>query len=305
MMARMPEFSSRLTSPTVKPSRLSISSWLRTRSPPLLPPPKSRLPSSTMAAHCSAIDSVSSLAAAASAASAGSSESSEASHWAAMASWSTGSLPAMIVRSVSLLNHDFLEQHGADLDRRHRDIDPPRQFLLQAEQPGRAVEVGRPQFAQVSLEDVGDARHRRLELLDLLLLLQLEHHLHLQILHALAGGTDQVDQHVRHFDKGRRLGRRGFGMVLVAAGVAEEQEIGRGASAEDCERADDDDDEFQLALGSSGRAVIRSCGFRLFILGHGRSIRSHMWRAMPPDRLKDAIRMPPAQTRALLAQTLR
>src|SRR6516162_1971517 len=174
MMARMPELSSRFTSPAVKPSRLSISSWKRTRSPPFLPPPKSRLPSSTMAAHCSAIDSVSSLALAASAAATGSSESSEASHWAAMASWSTGSLPAMILRSVSLLNHDFLEQHGADLDRRHRDVDPPRQFLLQAEQPGRAVEIGGSEFAQIGLEDVGDARHRRLDVLDLLLFLQLE-----------------------------------------------------------------------------------------------------------------------------------
>jgi hypothetical protein len=98
MMARMPELSSRLTSPTEKPSRLSISSCDRTRSPLLfLPPPKSRLPSSTMAAHCSAMVPESSLAAADAAASAGSSESSDASHWAAMASWSSVGLPAMIL----------------------------------------------------------------------------------------------------------------------------------------------------------------------------------------------------------------
>src|SRR5438067_2022049 len=55
MIARMPEWSSRLTSLTVKPSRLSISSCDSTRSPEFLPP-NSRPPSSTIAAHCSAID---------------------------------------------------------------------------------------------------------------------------------------------------------------------------------------------------------------------------------------------------------
>src|SRR3984957_8202510 len=135
MMARMPELSSRLTSPAVKPSRLSISSCERTRSPPFLVLPKSRLPSSTVAAHCRAIDSESSLAAAASAASAGSSLSSEASHCAAIASWSTGSLPAMLFRSArsldGSLDDDFLEQDRAHLDRRDREVDPPRQLFLE------------------------------------------------------------------------------------------------------------------------------------------------------------------------------
>src|SRR5882762_11649363 len=135
MMARMPELSSRLTSPAVKPSRLSISSCDRTRSPPFLPLPKSRLPSSTIAAHCRAIDSVSSLAAAASAAPAGSSLSSAASHWAAIASWSTWSLlPAITVRSDPLLNDDFLEQLRAERDGRDRCVDPAGQLLLEAKQ---------------------------------------------------------------------------------------------------------------------------------------------------------------------------
>src|SRR5471032_2282836 len=188
MMARMPEWSSRLTSPTLKPSRLSISSCDSTRSPLFLPPPKSRLPSSTMAAHCSAMVPESSLAAAAAAASAGSSESSEASHWAAMASWSSRGLPAMIFRSAPSLNDDFLEQHRVDLVWRDRRVDPPGQFFLEAKQPRRTAEIGRPQFAQIGLEDIGDARQRRLDHLDLLLFLDLEHDLDLEVLHALAGG---------------------------------------------------------------------------------------------------------------------
>src|SRR5215472_15549157 len=149
MMARMPEWSSRLTSPAVKPSRLSISSCERTRSPLFLLTPKSRLPSSTMAAHCRAMVSDISFSAAAFAASTGSSESSEASHCAAIASWSTGSLPAMTVTHPSSLHHDFLEQHRAHRDRRDRGIDALGQFLLETEQAGRAVEVAWPELAQI------------------------------------------------------------------------------------------------------------------------------------------------------------
>src|SRR3954452_22181694 len=146
MMARMPELSSRLTSPAEKPSRLSISSCDKTRSPPPVLPPKSRLPSSTIAAHCSAMVPEISLAAAAFAASAGSSESSEASHWAAIASWSTWSLPAMIPSPSCSLDHNFLEQHRADLDRSNRGVDALGQLFLEAEDAGGAVEVGGAKF---------------------------------------------------------------------------------------------------------------------------------------------------------------
>src|SRR5882757_5684621 len=297
MMARMPEWSSRLTSPTEKPSRLSISSCDSTRSPPFLPPPKSRLPSSTMAAHCSAIVPESSLAAAASAASAGSSESSEASHWAAIASWSTGSLPAMIFRPVPLLNDDFLEQHRADRDRRDRCVDPAGQLLLETKQTRRAVEVGRAQFAHIGLEDVGDARHRGLDRLDVLLFLDLEHDLHLQVLHALAGRADQVDQHVRHLDKGRRLRRRRFGMLLFVV-MAEEKKPGRSADPEETEQADGRDDVFELALGGGcGRGAVRRSAF-LFVLSHGPSIRFHDRARCRQTGLNDAIQRPPAHSRS-------
>src|ERR1700738_4429865 len=237
MMARMPEWSSRLTSPTLKPSRLSISSCESTRSPPFLPPPKSRLPSSTMAAHCSAMVPESSLAAAAAAASVGSSESSDASHWAAMASWSSMLLPAMVFKSVSSLNHDFLEQHGVDLTWRDRRIDPLGELFLETKQARRAGEIGRPQLAQIGLEDIGDARHRRLDRLDLLFLFDLEHDLGLEILHALAGRADQIDQHFRHLDEDRRLHHHRRRLRVHFFGVAaKEHEPGRGTAAKDDEQ---------------------------------------------------------------------
>ena len=62
-------------------------------------------------------------------------------------------------KSVSSLDDDFLEQHGADLVRRDRRIDAPGQFFLQAKQARRAIEIGRPQFAQIGLKNIGDARH--------------------------------------------------------------------------------------------------------------------------------------------------
>src|SRR5215216_3583553 len=133
MMARMPELSSRLTSPTLKPRRLSISSCERTRSPLALLD-RLRLPSSTMAAHCSAMASESSLAAASAAAASGSSESSDAPHCSASASWSTLSPGAMILSPFPSLHQDFLEQHCAHLMRRDGGVDAPRQLLLQAEQ---------------------------------------------------------------------------------------------------------------------------------------------------------------------------
>src|SRR5262245_39071808 len=260
MMARMPEWSSRLTSPTVKPSRLSISSCDRTRSPEFLLP-NSRPPSSTMAAHCSAMLSESSLAAASSAAAAGSSESSDASHWAAIASWSIWSLPAMIFKSVPSLNHDFLEQHGTHLLRRHRQIDALGQFFLEPKQPGRTVDVGGTQFAQVGLEQVGDARQVRLDRLDLLLSSELEHDLDAEILHALAGGPGQVDHHVGHFDEGR-LRRRRFGVLLFAMAAHQEEPAGTGA--EDGDESGDRNDQLELAL-------FRRCGlcsFRLLVPSH-------------------------------------
>src|SRR5712672_1213291 len=250
MMARMPELSSRLTSPTLKPSRLSISSCDRTRSPPFLPPPKSRRPSSTMAAHCSAMVPESSLAAAAAAASAGSSESSDASHWAAMASWSSMLLPAMVLKSVSSLNDDFLEQHGVDLARRDRRIDPLGQLFLETKQARRTGEIGRPQLAQIGLEDIGNARHRRLDRLDLLFLFDLEHDPGLEILHALAGRTDQIDQHFRHVDEDRRLRRRFHVRVRFFTVTAKEHEPGHSAAAEDDEQTHRGDDQLELALGS-------------------------------------------------------
>src|SRR5258707_9278405 len=287
MMARMPECSSRLTSPAEKPSRLSISSCDSTRSPPFLPPPKSRLPSSTMAAHCSAMVPESSLAAAASAACAGSSESSEASHCAAMASWSTGSLPAMIFRSVPSLNDDFLEQHRVDLIWRNRGVDPPGQLFLEAKQARGAVEIAHPQLAQIGLKNIGDARHGRLDRLDLPLLLDLKHDLDLEILHALAGRTAQIDQHVGHLEEYRRLCRRGVGVHLVA--VAKEQEPARHRAADHQQHGPGRDHQLEPALWRPDlRRRFRHVAVHPFVFSH-RPARVSKMKSMPPGRGSDAI----------------
>src|SRR6266702_5582886 len=284
MIARMPEWSSSVTSPTVKPRRLSISSCDSTRSPEFLPVPRSRLPSSTMAAHCRAMVSDNSFSAAAFAASAGSSESSEASHWAAIASWSTWSLlPAMIPSPPCSLDHDFLEQHRAALDRRDRRVDAPGQFFLEAEDARGAVEVGGAKFAHIGLEDVGDARHRRLDRLDLLLFLQLQHDLQLQILHALARRAGEVDHDVGHIDEGRRLRRGRLGMMLVVA-VTKEEEPGRSTAAEDGEQADGHDHELELVLRRSGFRTFAAFRFILCHGGRSRSSHKRIERAKPPGR---------------------
>src|ERR1700733_1127213 len=288
MMARMPELSSRLTSPTLKPSRLSISSCDRTRSPPFLPVPKSLLPSSTMAAHCRAMFSESSLDAASAASLAGSAESSDASHCAAIASWSTGSLPAMFFRSTSSLNDDFLEQNRVDLVWRNRRVDAPRQIFLEAKQARRTGEVGRTQFAQVGLEDVGHPRQRRLDSLGLLLFLDLEDDLGLEILHPLSGEPDQVHQHVRHFDIGQRLRRRRLrvcGPMSFLAVTSQEKEPGRPA-ARDGEHGNHSDDQLEFAFGRRRRSFC--CAF-LLVVRH-RPPRSDLKNGFNADRrTSDAI----------------
>ena len=90
--------------------------------------------------------------------------SSASPHSAAMAScsiWSFGWLMVGLATSPSL-DDDFLEQHRVDPARRDGDIDAARQLFLQPVEAGRAVEIGRPQLAQIGLERVHDARHERL-----------------------------------------------------------------------------------------------------------------------------------------------
>src|ERR1700686_1658805 len=297
MIARMPECSSRLTSPTEKPSRLSISSCDSTRSPLFLPLPKSRLPSSTMAAHCSAMVPESSLDAAASAATAGSSESSEASHCAAMASWSTESLPAMIFRSVRSLDDKFLEQHRVDLAWRDHGIDPAGQLFLQPKQARGAVEIAHPQLAQIGLKNIGDARHRRLDPLDLPFLLDLEHELDLEILRALAGQTGQIDQHVRHLEEYRRSQRRGVGVHLVGR-MPQQQEPGCcAADHHHQQHARGRDHQLEPAFWSDTFHGFRRAALRLFVVCHRPRRFSKKSKSMPPGGRSDAIPMPPAHTR--------
>src|SRR5262245_21280361 len=154
MIARMPELSVIDTSVMLKPRSVSISSWLRMRSARSFELGVNELVSSIMAAHWAAISSLTVSTGAAADSGAAASSSRAAPHSAANASWSTCA-SAAIVRPPSL-DDDLLEQHGVHLAGRYRHVDPTGEFLLEAVEPGRSVEVGRPQLAQVGLERVHD-----------------------------------------------------------------------------------------------------------------------------------------------------
>src|SRR5205823_1161173 len=138
-----------------------------------------------------------------------------------------------------------------------------------------------------------------LDRLDLLLILDLEHDLHAEILHPLAGGPDQVDHHIRHFDKGRRLRRRRFGVLLLA--MAAHQEEPAGAGAEDGDEPGDRNDQLELTLfRRCGFCAV--CAFRLLALSHCPA-RFHIWER---TRLPPAwVTMPPQrETKAASAHAL-
>src|SRR4051812_47807712 len=127
MMARTPDLSCTWSELTSKPRRESISSWFSTRSAP------EPSPAASKAAICAA----------------------------SSADISGGGVSSAIC--VILLNDHFFEQHVTHLVRRGRDIDPAEQFLFQAQHAGRAFEIVEPEFAQIGLELVGDARHQGLK----------------------------------------------------------------------------------------------------------------------------------------------
>src|SRR5882724_1639066 len=227
MIARIPELSLSDTSERLKPSRLSISSWLSTRSVPPLPLlfGENFESSEGAADHCAAVVSRPGPAppvvgAAASAVAA--SGSSASPHSAAMASCSIWSLDWLIFLTSPSLNDDFLEQHGVDAGGRDRDVNAARQFLLQPVEAGRAVEIARTQFAKVGLERVHDARHDRRDLLDHLLLGQLEHDLDPQILRALGARVGEIDKYLRQIDEHRGLDQRILGLGVMRVGEKEE-----------------------------------------------------------------------------------
>jgi len=95
--------------------------------------------------------------------------------------------------------------------------------------------------------------------------LHLKHKLDLEVLHALAGRVDQIDQHVRHFDIGRRFRRRHL-RVHVLAVMSQEKEPGRPATDDGKDR-DRGDDQFELAPGRDDFRNFRGA-IRLIIVCH-------------------------------------
>src|SRR5690606_7169979 len=178
MIAWMPPSASP-SSATLKPSRVSISSWLRIRSAPLRPMASSS-PSPIMADQRSAISTSSAVR---SPPPASSPPPSIAAHSAARPSSPPAAAPVaaaarrssaeppcgapLSVVSFSamapgpLLNDDFLEQDPVDLVRPDGQVDATQQLLLQSVDAGRALEVVCPQLAQVDLESVEHPRQDR------------------------------------------------------------------------------------------------------------------------------------------------
>jgi hypothetical protein len=108
-------------------------------------------------------------------------------------------------------------------------------------------------------------------------------------LHPLAGSPDQVDHHIGHFDEGRRLRRRRFGVLFLA--MAAHQEEPTGAGAEDCDETRHRNDQLELALFRR-RGFCAVCAFRLLIVSHcparfdseKRTRLPPAWVTMPPQR---------------------
>lgn len=65
------------------------------------------------------------------------------------------------------------------------------------------------------------------------------------------------------------FGGGNLGVMLVFA-MSEEQEPGRGTAAEQDQRADDDQDQLELAFGGSGFRAFDGCAAFRFVLCHDR-----------------------------------
>src|SRR5689334_4994836 len=117
MIARMPEVSRPSPSPPPKPSRLSISFWLRTRAVPTSPPSAGL--SSDIAAHSAA----------------------------SLSSSTAGSAilpptPSSLVRARRRsLHQHLLEEDIGDLGGRDRGVDAAQQLLAQPVKAGRALQI--------------------------------------------------------------------------------------------------------------------------------------------------------------------
>ena len=94
-----------------------------------------------------------------------------------------------------------------------RDVDAAQQFLLEAVDPGRAFEVGGAQLAQCRPGSVLDARQQRLHLRHDLGVGDLQRDLHLQEARTLAGcwvfWPRRLTSHLLHFEEGGLLGAAG------------------------------------------------------------------------------------------------
>src|SRR5437868_898165 len=178
------------------------------------------LPSSIIAAHWAAISSLPSPSIGCSPADGAgapvASASSARPQSAANASWSVSGGDMVCLKSS--LDDDFLEQDSVDSVWCKHRVDAPGQFIAQPIESSRALEVGGSQLAQIGLESVHEPRQDRLDLRAQRHVRQLEDDLDLEVLHPIAAGAGQIDQHIRQFEKRHGLEWRLSNLLFLLAG---------------------------------------------------------------------------------------
>ena len=261
MIARMPELSLSEISPSEKPRRLSISSWVRTRSAP---------PLALDMKLGAVVDHRRPLRGGRLAVGRASRQHRRARRRRRppapapirrpSASWSIWSFEFILSEAVT--GRQFPEQHGVDAARRDRHIDPTRQLLLEAIETGGAIEVGRPQFTQDRSGTIHDARHRGLDLRLLRASGSSSTTLTLRycVRSPRAGG--EIDQHLGHVEEHGRLGlRRRQARFPCCRRTSDSR---RSAAADHDERGGNDDDHLAREpafRGGARRALFLGVGF--------------------------------------------
>ena len=104
---------------------------------------------------------------------------------------------------AALLHEHFAEQDVRNLCRGRGHVDPPEELFAQPGQPCGSAQVLDPQFPEIDLEVVDDARQDGLDPLDVVVLFELQTYADLEIV-ALASGTVEVHQKIRKIEKDHR-----------------------------------------------------------------------------------------------------
>src|SRR3954454_19548935 len=116
------------------------------------------------------------------------------------ASWGLSSLVSLMAWIPGSLDQHFAEQDILDLHRLRRDAQTQQKFLAQPVDAGRPAQILQPEFPQVDLKVIDDARHDFLDLGKVLFPPDLHAEADLEETGTTAGAV-QVDHHVGDFEE--------------------------------------------------------------------------------------------------------